>query len=146
MLPREAVHSFMVEREDRTGPVLWLPERRAVMFPLPDGVWEVAIAVDAPPPTDLTVDWTLLEGLRRDEAGSLPWLSSAPVRRARVEARLGDDLGDPIVTSRGGRILAAGAMGDHGVGLFPAISETLVERALSAGDGGGILEEFDDSE
>ena len=143
---REAVHSFTVEREDRTGPVVWLPERRAVIFPLPDGVWEVAIAIDAPSSADLTVDWTLLEALRRDEAERVPWLSAAPVRRARVEARLGDDLGDPIVTSRGGKILAAGAMGDHGIGLFPAISETLVERALASGDEGGILEDFDADE
>ena len=142
---REAVHTFAVERNERTGPILWFPDRGAVLSPCPDGVWQISIAVEATVGETLTVDWTLLEDFRREEGDRIPWLAGAAVRRARVESRLADDLGDPIVVSRGGRVLAAGALGAHGIGLFPAISELVADRALRSDEGGGILEDFEAS-
>jgi len=145
----EEVHSFRVGTPEIPGPVIRLEEPpggspRGVLLPRALREWDLEVSRPQSGDEEPTVDWSLLEALREEWGGRLPWLRDSDVRKARAHSRLALDPREPILTSRGGRTLAGGAFGAHGLSLFPAVAEQLAERALGEVDPlAGILEDPD---
>ena len=130
-------------------PLVHWPREKATLYATESGSIELHLVTD---PGDLLpggnlstaeVDWKRLGEFRESWDSRIPGLADAVIRKARARHRRACDSASlEVVTSAHGRILMPAAAGDFHELLFPALSETLVEQALS-GATGGLLEDLE---
>lgn len=140
-LELESWHGFHLQASEELPGVIWFPQEKALLQQLQEGelVLEIAAPVSSVGSVDVSVDWSLLEGVRQKFGESLPAIVDSPALRGVSGLRLALTENPDFPTSRGGKIIAGGGFGCHGPLLAIAAAESLAALAMQGSC--GLLEE-----
>lgn len=144
----ETLCEFTLGLSGDLPPLIHWPEEKATLYATEPGAVELHLSTgpgELLPGGNLAtaeVGWKRLGQFRETWDSRIPGLSEAVIRKARARhRRVCDSASLEVVSSAFGRIFMPAAAGEFQELLFPALSEVLVEQALS-GSTGGLLEDL----